>query len=139
MSPIFHWELIAIARRRRYFVIRWIYGIVLFVSILGPILLSGRLNSSQELEHRRLADLNEFFFAVIMAMQGLAVLTLTPALVAGTIAEEKRRRGFDLVLTTTLSSIEIVLGKLLARMCQLVVLLSLTVPVYLQASLTDGT
>jgi ABC-type transport system involved in multi-copper enzyme maturation permease subunit len=138
MSPIFHWELIAIARRRRYFVIRWIYGIVLFVSILGPILLSGRLNSSQELEHRRLADLNEFFFAVIMAMQGLAVLTLTPALVAGTIAEEKQRRGFDLVLTTTLSSIEIVLGKLLARMCQLVVLLSLTVPVFCLLSLYGG-
>ncbi len=94
--------------------------------IFGPIRLFG-LYSSQELAHRRLADLNEFFFGVIMVMEGLAVLTLTPALVAGAIAEEKQRRGFDIVLTTTLSSFEIVLGKLLARMCQSVVMLSFSI------------
>jgi ABC-type transport system involved in multi-copper enzyme maturation permease subunit len=138
ISPIFHRELIALARRERYYIIRWIYGVVLFVFIFGPTLLFGGLYSSQELEHRRLADLNEFFFAIIMVMQGLAVLTLTPALVAGAIAEEKQRRGFDIVLTTTLSSFEIVLGKLLARMCQLVVLLSLTVPIFCLLSLNGG-
>jgi ABC-type transport system involved in multi-copper enzyme maturation permease subunit len=138
ISPVLHWELIAIARRERYYVIRWIYGIVLFVFIFGPILLSGGLYRNQELEHRRLAELNEFFFGVIMVTAGLAVLTLTPALVAGAIAEEKQRRGFEIVLTTTLSSIEIVLGKLLARMCQLVVILSLTVPVFCLLSLNGG-
>ncbi len=138
ISPVFDWELIAIARRKRYYVIRSIYGMVLFVFIFGPITLSGGLYNSQALEHRHLADLNEFFFAVIMVMAGLAVLSLTPALVAGTIAEEKRRRGFDIVLATTLSSLEIVLGKLLARICQLVVILSLTVPIFCLLSLNGG-
>jgi ABC-2 family transporter protein len=122
----------------RYNIIRWIYAIVLFVFIFGPILLSDGLYRSQELEHRRLAELNEFFFAVVTVTEGLAILTLTPALVAGAIAEEKQRRGFEIVLTTTLSSIEIVLGKLLARMCQLVVILSLTVPVFCLLSLNGG-
>ena len=137
IAPVLHWELIVIARRERYYVIRWIYGIVLFVFIFA-ILFSGGLYSSRELEHRRLAELNEFFLAVIMATEGLAVLTLTPALVAGAIAEEKQRRGFDIVLATTLSSIEIVLGKLLARMCLLVVILSMTVPVFCLLSLNGG-
>ena len=138
ISPIFDWELIAIARRERYYVIRWIYGIVLFVFIFGPILLYGGMYSSQELEHRTVAVLNEVFFAVIMVVQGLAVLTLVPALVAGAIAEEKQRRGFEIVLTTTLSSFEIVIGKLLARMCQLVVILSLSVPVFCLLSMNGG-
>ena len=92
ISPVFHWELIAISPQR-YYVIRWIYGIVLFVFIFGPTLFFGSLYSlysSKELQHRLLAELNEFFFTVIMAVEGLAILTLTPALVAGTIAEDKK-------------------------------------------------
>ena len=137
-SPIFDRELCLTARRERYSVVRLIYGIVLFLFIFGPVFLSGGFQSSGELEHRRLADLNEFFLAVITVMDGLAVLFLTPALVAGTIAEEKQRRGFEIVLATTLTSFEIVLGKLLARMCQLIVIVSLTVPIFCLLSLNGG-
>jgi hypothetical protein len=51
--------LIAIARRERYYVIRWIYGIVLFVFIFGPTLFFGglySLYSSKELQHWRHAN-----------------------------------------------------------------------------------
>jgi len=96
------------------------------------------ISSSQELDHRRLAALNEGFVTVTLSVQGLMVLILTPALVGGAVAEEKQRRGLEILLTTTLSSTEIVLGKLLARMCHLVVVLSLTLPVFCLLSMNGG-
>jgi ABC-type transport system involved in multi-copper enzyme maturation permease subunit len=137
-SPIFHWEMKAIARRERYFVVRWIYGLCLLICIGGPIYSQWRLSSSQEMEHRRLAALNEEFFILAVFVQGLAVLVLTPALVGGTVAEEKQRRGLDILLTTTLSSTEIVLGKLSARMCLLVVIMLVAAPVFCLMSLNGG-
>jgi len=128
----------AIARRERYFVVRWIYGLCLLICIGGPIFSQLRLSSSQEMEHRRLAALNEEFFILAVFVQGLAVLVLTPALVGGTVAEEKQRGGLDILLTTTLSSTEIVLGKLSARMCLMVVIMLVAAPVFCLMSLNGG-
>ena len=137
-SPIFHWEMKAIARRERYFVTRWIYGLCLLICIGGPIYSDWSVSSSQEIEHRRLAELNEEFFILTVLVQGLAVLVLTPALVGGAVAEEKQRGGLDILLTTTLSSTEIVLGKLSARMCLMVVILLVATPVFCLMSLNGG-
>ena len=128
----------AIARRERYYVTRWIYGLCLLVCICSPIYSEWGLSSSQEMEHRRLAALNEEFFILTVFVQGLAVLILTPALVGGAVAEEKQRRGLEILLTTTLSSTEIVLGKLLARICLLVVILLVAAPVFCLMSLNGG-
>jgi ABC-type transport system involved in multi-copper enzyme maturation permease subunit len=138
ISPVFHCELMAIARRERYYVTRWIYGLCLLVCICSPIYSEWGLSSSQEMEHRRLAALNEEFFVLTVVVQGLAVLILTPALVGGAVAEEKQRRGLEILLTTTLSSTEIVLGKLAARTCLLVVILLVTAPVFCLLSLNGG-
>ena len=96
------------------------------------------LSSSQELESRDLAALNQYFFWSIVTLQGVAVMVLVPALVGGALAEEKQRRGLEVLLTTALSSVEIVLGKLLARMCYLIVVLLLSVPVFCLLSVNGG-
>jgi ABC-type transport system involved in multi-copper enzyme maturation permease subunit len=57
------------------------------------------------------------------------VLTLTPALVAGVIADEKRRKTLHYVLASRLTGPEIVIGKLMARMLHLGVLLGVSFPV----------
>jgi ABC-type transport system involved in multi-copper enzyme maturation permease subunit len=90
------------------------------------------------MEHRRLAALNEGFFILTVFVQGLAVLILIPALVGGAVAEEKQRRGLEILLTTKLSSTEIVLGKLSARICLLVVILLVAAPVFCLMSLNGG-
>jgi ABC-2 type transport system permease protein len=85
-----------------------------------------------------LAGLNEEFFVLTVFVQGLAVLVLTPALVGGALAEEKQKRGLGILLATTLSSTEIVLGKLAARMCLLVVIVLVAAPVFCLLSLNGG-
>ena len=57
------------------------------------------------------------------------MLLLTPALVAGVIADEKQRKTLHYLMASRLSSAEIVLGKLLVRMLYVTVLLGVSLPV----------
>ena len=53
-------------------------------------------------------------------MQGLGLILLIPALVAGIISDEYQRKTLHYLLASRLSSAEIVLGKLGARMVHVV-------------------
>ena len=55
-------------------------------------------------------------FCAITIGQEILVLLLTPALVAGVIADEKQRKTLHYLMASQLTSAEIVLGKLLVRM-----------------------
>src|SRR5262249_41620129 len=61
--------------------------------------------------------------------QEVLVLALTPALVAGVIADEKQRKTLHYLLASRFTSAEIVLGKLSVRMLYLGVLLGVSLPV----------
>jgi ABC-type transport system involved in multi-copper enzyme maturation permease subunit len=75
----------------------------------------------------------EGFFVVFMVTQWIVLLCLTPAVVAGAIAEEKEKRTVDYLFTTHLTSREIIAGKLLSRMWLLTMLLLAGVPVLCMA------
>ena len=68
-------------------------------------------------------------FCAITIGQEILVLLLTPALVAGVIADEKQRKTLHYLMASQLSSAEIVLGKLLVRMLYVSVLLGVSLPV----------
>ncbi len=137
-SPVFQRELLVFARGWHLHAFRWLYGLILFAIAVAPIWSRRDLSSARELESRELTALNYYFFYSIVLAQFVATLILMPALVAGAIAGEKQRRGFDVLLTTCLSSTQIVTGKLAARLCQLVVVLLLSVPVFCILGLNGG-
>ena len=68
-------------------------------------------------------------FCAITVGQEILVLLLTPALVAGVIADEKQRKTLHYLMASQLTSAEIVLGKLLVRMLYVTVLLGVSLPV----------
>ena len=59
----------------------------------------------------------EATFISVRRAQGIALLCLIPALVAGVIADEHQRKTLHYLLASRLSSAEIVLGKLGAGWC----------------------
>src|SRR5262249_32612292 len=65
-------------------------------------------------------------------------LWLVPALVAGTIALERERRTLDSLLTTRLSSAEIVLGKFAGGLLQYAACLITTLPIMISLCLFGG-
>ena len=76
-----------------------------------------------------MATFAESFFYVFLAVQMVAVILLTPAFVAGAIAEEKEKQTLDFLLATDLRNREIVLGKLASRLGNLALLVLAGLPI----------
>src|SRR5262245_17277564 len=94
-GPVFAAELLTSARRARYYVVRTLYGLVLlfFIWQNGVFLYSWNSGTaSGEFSIQQLAILGQSLFVTLVSVQSFAVLLLTPALVAGVIAEEKQRK-----------------------------------------------
>ena len=141
-GPVFHFELLTTARRFRYYALRFAYGMILLHFI-------GRNNVSNGWNRLRVANGGRFtiqemarlglsLFITFMAIQVVAVLLLTPAMVAGVIADEKQRKTLHYLLASPLTSGEIVLGKLLARSIHLGVLVAVGLPIISLLTLFGG-
>ena len=128
-GPVFNFELLSTARRGRFYTIRSFYAIVLLL-----ILWAIHSTWSSAYEGAELPPSMIGWFA-LSALSGITfgqealVLVLTPALVAGVIADEKKRKTLHYLMASQLNSSEIVLGKLFVRMIYVGVLLCVSVPV----------
>ncbi|MEA2593338.1 MAG: hypothetical protein QOD62_3169, partial [Actinomycetota bacterium] len=113
LGPVFERELTSTARRGRFYALRSAYGL----GLLAVLVASGR-NGPPNFDTDALAGVRiaRDLFQNLLLVQGIAVVFLTPALVAGAIAEETQRKTLPELLTSDLSSFEIVLGKLAARL-----------------------
>jgi hypothetical protein len=137
LRSVTRFELITTARRGRYYMLRLIYGLILL------FMLSARYQTWEAthpgggtVEEVRL--FSEGAFIEFGQMQGWAILWLIPALVAGVIADEHQRKTLHYLLASRLSSLEIVLGKLGARLVHVGVLVALGLPIVCLLSLYGG-
>jgi ABC-type transport system involved in multi-copper enzyme maturation permease subunit len=122
LGPVFTLELCLAQRRGRVIATRFIYGgwwvllsLVLFLS----------LNHSERYLTSRRADLAPFLqltFELFLAQHFLFLFVATPAFVAGAITDEKSSGTLQQLLTSDLTSSDIVLGKFVGRMVQVAVL-----------------
>src|SRR5580704_17473643 len=114
LGPVVRYELITKARRGRFYLVRVVYGLFLLLQLWG-------LFQTWQMNHPaggKIAEVHEFAedaFIQFAWIQGLALLCVIPALVAGVIADEHQRKTLHYLLASRLSSAEIVLGKLGAR------------------------
>ena len=96
------------------------------------------VEAGQSVPLAQLAHFAGSFAVVILALQGVAVLLLTPAYLAGAIAEERERRTLELLFTTHLTDREVVLGKLFSRLTHLAGVLLAGLPVLSMLQLWGG-
>src|SRR4029079_2346673 len=76
---------------------------------------SARWRGQGEIRPGDLSKLAETYFAVYMVVQFILICVLTPASVAGAIAEEKERRTLEFLLAPDLRDREILFGKFASR------------------------
>jgi len=136
-GPILIHDLVRTARGGRQVLLRTVYACLLvgalflaFLAWFSPgsilhVLDRGALT----LPPGELPRFAESFFSTFMLVQLVAVVLLTPIYTAGALTEEKERRTLDLLLTTSLSDREIVLGKLVARLAPPALLLLTGLPI----------
>jgi len=130
-------ELLVTSRRGRYFAARVVYGLFLLITLWAEFRSWGGLDPRFASIYN-MGRFAESTFVAFAGTQGFALLVLVPALVAGTIAEERQRRTLPDLLTTDLTTTEIVLGKLGARLLHAAVFLLLGLPIVCLVGLFGG-
>jgi ABC-type transport system involved in multi-copper enzyme maturation permease subunit len=130
LGPIFAKEAVEIARRKRYYFNRLLYGAALLVALL--IIwedYGGRLSAGGSTAIRAMARMAAEFFLYICIIQFGAVFLFVPLFLCGVVASEREERTLELLFTTRLTDSQIVLGKLGSRMAALVTLILCGLPV----------
>lgn len=75
------------------------------------------------------ADIGRALFVAMLILLTLIVLVLAPASTAGAISLEREKQTLDLLTTTPISSLAIVVGKLLSALSWILLLLLASIPV----------
>ena len=136
IGPVFNREVAIAPRRLRIYVARTAYALALLVLMSTAWLV---LTGTQLV--RDVGDLARFGMALfqILAPLQLALATFFAALLAATeVAHEKDRRTLILLLLTRLSNSELVLGKLLASLLGVLVMLAAALPLFMLTALLGG-
>ncbi len=130
-NPIFDRELTTLLRSGKAFVLLAVYVAVSAAVVLlawprdaSAVLLQGQI--SREL------------FAIFAMGQTILLGLLVPAAMGGAMTKEKEGETLDLLLTTPLSSHQILTGKLLSGLAYLLVLLLTSTPVLMLCYLIGG-
>jgi len=136
IGPIFTRELATAPRRPQHFVYRGVYGTALFVLMCTAWLV---LAGTQII--RSVGDMAKFgsILFLILAPLQLALMTFLAALrSASSVSQEKDKKTILLLLMTRLSNHELVLGKLLASLLDVFVMLATAAPIFMLLTLFGG-
>jgi ABC-type transport system involved in multi-copper enzyme maturation permease subunit len=129
LGPVLPYDLARAARRRRTFLLRTGYALLLFAGLVTILVLWALDRRGGGVRTRDMPLFAASFFSAFMGAQLALVVLLTPLYVGSAIAGEKDRRTLDFLLATDLTNAEIVLGKLVARVLDLALLLLAGLPI----------
>lgn len=114
-------------------------GLMFYLAVLC-IFIAGFLLLTTEFTGRGFfrPETSFMMFAVLTILQMALVLFITPSLTAGAISSEREKQTLNILLTTTQSSTQIVVGKLLSSVAFLVLMLVAGLPLYSLVFLFGG-
>ena len=103
-----------------------------YLAVLIIVLLWAMLGSTPtgDVSYRELAAAGASSFAGIAYLQVALICILSPVFMAGAISHEANPKTWDILLTTPMSKLEIVLGNLLGRLFFVLALLFASLPLF---------
>jgi ABC-type transport system involved in multi-copper enzyme maturation permease subunit len=124
-------ELRGRMRGKRAFVSVTVYVVLVagFAWMVGQILESNARNQFAFDPSYQSASIGRGIFTALMFLQTLMISVLAPASTAGTISSEREKQTLDLLVVTPISSVAIVVGKLLSALTWVFVLILASIPV----------
>lgn len=128
-GPIFEKELRVSSRRRRNYWLRSVYVFLLaiFVAVvwLSVVQYQGDVTFAQS----RMAVAGKKIIMTVVLFQFVATQILAVIMLSTAISDEAYHRTLGLLMTTPISSLQIVMGKVLSKLLQLLLLLGITLPI----------
>jgi len=129
-GPLFDKELRVSSRQRRLYGLRFGYiGILMLIMVrvyASVVHSSGSVSAVVQVS--RMGEMAKGVTATIVWFQFVTGQILAAVLLGGSIAGEIRQRTFDVLLTTPMTSLQIVVGKLTSKLLQVVMFLAISLP-----------
>jgi ABC-type transport system involved in multi-copper enzyme maturation permease subunit len=127
-GPIFDKELRVSSRRRRNYVLRFAY-VALMTSFLALVWV-GAMGQSGSAVYRisRMAEAGKSIVIYVVWFQFCVTQFLAVVLLSNSISDEIYHRTLGLLMTTPISSFQIVMGKLFSKLLQLILLMAISLP-----------
>lgn len=128
-GPVLAYDVLRVGRQSRRIWFRVGFVALLAILLMWVYFTWNVFRTSRVPQPKDMARLAETYFSVFMVVQFIVVCLMTPAAVAGAIAEEKERRTLEFMLATDLSDREILFGKLASRVGSVLLFLMAGLPV----------
>jgi ABC-2 type transport system permease protein len=127
-GPIFDKELRVSSRRKRNYTLRLIYVILLTIFVAIVWLSVVKSEGSSVYEKSRMALAGKRIVTTIVSFQFIATQVIAVIILSTSISDEIYHRTLGLLMTTPIGSLQIVMGKLLSKLLQIILLLAISLP-----------
>ncbi|UCF15822.1 MAG: ABC transporter permease subunit [Phycisphaerales bacterium] len=127
-GPIFDKELRVSSRRRRNYVLRFVYLAFLtaFLALVWVVVM--RFADSALLQMSQMAEAGKRIIAYIVWFQFIVTQIVAVIMLSTSISDEIYSKTLGLLMTTPVNSFQIVMGKLFSKLLQLILLLAISLP-----------
>jgi len=129
VGPIFEKELCVASRRRRMFVLRSVYVLLIMDLVLAAWAATAVTSPSRAAYVSQLSRMAEAVAGTVIVLQFVVLPVFAAIMLSGAISEELRRRTLGVLMTTPITGFQIVFGKLAGSLIQLVLLMACALPV----------
>lgn len=137
IGPVFTREAVVAPRRARHYLTRTVYGTSLLLLICTAWMI---LTGTQVIQNvGDMARFGSLLFQLLAPLQLALILFLAAIQAASNIAVEKDRQTLILLLMSRLHNSELVLGKLMASLLNIGVMLITALPIFMFVVLFGGT
>ncbi len=138
-GPVFKYEMLLDSRRRQVYEGRALFVLLVLFGLLWVwFIFDNAPTGSRASIYQQMAQLGEWFFYTMAGIQISVVMLVAPAATAGSICIDRARGTLLHMLMTDISNVEIVLGKLGARLAPLIGIILCGVPVAALTALLGG-
>ena len=129
-GPIFDKELRVSSRRRRNYILRSAYLLLLtfFVGYVWFVTVMMVGGSSATMRVSRMSEAGKAIITTIAWFQFIALQLIAMAMLSNSINLEVHKKTLDALVSTPITSLQIVMGKLCSKLLQLLLLLALSLP-----------
>jgi ABC-type transport system involved in multi-copper enzyme maturation permease subunit len=130
LGPIFDKELRVSSRRKRNYFLRFAYIWLLTGFIAFVWFFIVRISGSKSLTYQvsRMSETGKYITITIIWFQFIMIQLIAIVMLSNAISDEIYHRTLGLLMTTPISSLQIVIGKLFSKLLQLVLLLAISLP-----------
>jgi len=128
-GPIFDKELRVSSRRRRNYVLRFAYLALLTIFLALFWLESVPRGAGSLNQVSRMAEAGKGMTSFVIWFQFIAAQIIALIMLSASISDEVYHRTLGLLMTTPINSFQIVIGKLLSKLLQIILILGISLPV----------